>query len=190
MNDAASSGRHSLRGFVAFKWLVYVLLAGNVMLYGMHGTVTEQIDTGAWVVLLLLFEWETGDWRTSPRLRRWLHGLRIPAAAAVVWACFDYALAREWLDFGNALTWLGVVALLELEVRIPAQRPLAHALRRWATGLLYLALAGFLLTWFVRGVGDGTAAVWLDAWDALLWLVAFVVIELNVFGFEQRPTAA
>ena len=27
---------------------------------------------------------------------------------------------------------------------------------------------------------------WLDAWDALLWLAAFVVIELNVFGYGHH----
>ncbi|WP_242110433.1 hypothetical protein [Luteimonas aquatica] len=186
---AAWSGRRPLRGFAAFKWLVYALLAANVLLYGVHGTPTEQVDTGAWVVLLLLFEWETGGWRTSPRLRRWLHALRIPAAGAVLWACCDYALAGEWLDFGNALTWLGVVAMLELEVRIPPRRLLLHALRRWIAIALYLTLAGFLFAWLVLGATEGGAAVWLDAWDALLWLVAFVVIELNVFGFRQCPAA-
>ncbi|MBX3676037.1 MAG: hypothetical protein KF853_03335 [Rhodocyclaceae bacterium] len=26
---------------------------------------------------------------------------------------------------------------------------------------------------------------WLDAWDALLWLVAFFAIEMNVLGAER-----
>jgi hypothetical protein len=60
--------------------------------------------------------------------------------------------------------------------------------------VLYLALVGFMLTWAAMGIGDEAAsresmrAAWLDAWDALLWLVAFVAIELNVFGLApSRP---
>jgi hypothetical protein len=36
------------------------------------------------------------------------------------------------------------------------------------------------------GFGDeNPQAAWLDTWDALLWLVAFVVIEMNVFGVRD-----
>lgn len=173
------------RGFVVFKWSVYALLAANIGLYLRHGTATEMVDTAAWVVLLLLFEWETGGWPLPQRRRLLVHALRAVASIAVVAACVAYGLAGEWLDFGNALAWLGVVAALELEVRIPPRYARMHRLRRLATVGLYLALAGFLATWVVLGVREGGAGVWLDAWDALLWLVAFVTIELNVFRFAQ-----
>ncbi|HZH42792.1 MAG TPA: hypothetical protein VEY50_01720 [Lysobacter sp.] len=183
-----SAATRGVRWFVAFKWLVYALLALNVVLYGRHGTVTEQIDTAAWVVLLLLFEWETGGWTMSPRQRRLAHALRALASVAVVGACVDYALQLEWLDFCNAVTWLLVVVALELEVRVPAHWRGFHRARQAATGLLYLALAAFLLAWLAMSASGGAPA-WLDAWDAALWLVAFVVIELNVFGFAQTARA-
>lgn len=173
------------RGFVVFKWTIYALLALDVALYARYGRLTELIDTAAWLVLLLLFEWETGGWRLPARWVPALHGVRLLASAAVVVAVAGYALERVWLDFFNEMTWLGVVALLELEVRLPPNAMRLHRLRRMAAAALYLALVGFLLTWAVMGFGDDDPrAAWLDTWDALLWLVAFVVIELNVFGAD------
>jgi hypothetical protein len=182
--DAATKPR-PVRGFVVFKWLVYALLAVDVALYARQGTATEVLDTSAWLVLLLLFEWETGGWAMSSRQRVLVHGLRMLAAIAVAWACASYAFAREWLDFANATTWLAVVFALELEMRVPGRYRTFHRYRRIATWMLYVALAGFVVAWLALGIGDADGA-WLDAWDALLWLAAFVAIELNVFGVAAK----
>ncbi|GAB2501300.1 hypothetical protein [Lysobacter humi (ex Lee et al. 2017)] len=168
--------------FVAFKWSVYALLALNVALYGAHGSSTEQLDTAAWLALLLLFEWETGNWSMRPGARLVVHSLRLVASVAVVAACAGYALQREWLDFANAATWLAVVGSLELEVRVPAHRTRVHRVRHAVTMLLYLALAGFVAAWLAIGLAQGGAGAWLDAWDGALWLLAFAAIELNLFG--------
>ncbi|MFC0676998.1 hypothetical protein ACFFGH_03910 [Lysobacter korlensis] len=179
-SDAAPKPRQ-VRGFVVFKWLVYALLAIDVGLYATQGTATEMVDTAAWLVLLLLFEWETGGWPLRPRTRRALHAVRLLASAAIVWACRDYALQREWLDFANALTWLAVVFALELEVRVAATRIGFHRVRRAITWMLYAALGGFIVAWLWQAQGQ-VAGAWLDAWDASLWLAAFIAIELNVFA--------
>lgn len=172
------------RGFVVFKWLMYALLAGDVVLYALFGRLTELVDTAAWLVLLLLFEWETGGWSLPSRLRPALHGVRAIAALAVLAACVGYALERQWLDFSNEMVWLGVVALLELEVRLSADAVRLHRWRRGAAAALYLVLVAFLVSWAVEGAtGPQPMHAWLDAWDALLWMAAFVVIELNVFGY-------
>lgn len=173
--------------FALFKWGVYALLALNVGLYGVHGTPTEQVDTAAWVLLLLLFEWETGGWGISRRARLAAHGLRLLASLAVTASCVAYALQREWLDFANAATWLAVVVALELEVRVPPARRRFHRMRAATTLGLYVALASFLLAWLLIGLEEGGTAAWLDAWDAALWLLAFAAIELNVFGWAGRP---
>ncbi|MCD9033333.1 hypothetical protein LDO32_16580 [Luteimonas sp. Y-2-2-4F] len=176
-----------VRGFALFKWAVYALLAGNVALYALGGTPTETVDTAAWVLLLLLFEWETGGWRRPRGSRTVARLLRALAGLAVLWACVDYALDGERLDFANATTWLGVVLALELELRLPARWRRAHLARRVFAWAFYIALAGFALAWWALAFG-GEREAWLDAWDASLWLAAFVVIELNVFGWARtRP---
>ncbi|MBB5016099.1 hypothetical protein [Rehaibacterium terrae] len=171
------------RAFAGFKWCVYALLAANVLLYSLHGTLAETVDTAAWVVLLLLFEWETGGWSMGDGQRRFAHGLRLCATLAVIWACVSYSLDGEWLDFANACAWLGVVVALESELRVDAGFRRFHRLRRGATLGLYALLAAFALAWLWQGE-------WLDAWDAALWLIAFVAIELNVFGLAGTSRSA
>lgn len=167
--------------FSTFKWSVYALLAANVWLYAQHGRVTEWLDTAAWFLLLMLFEWETAGGRIARRARTALHGLRVLASLAIAVACAGYALEAEWLDFANQATWLAVVALLELEVRVPAERTSLHRLRRLLAGACYAALFAFLLAWVgAAPTGAEPGQSLLDAWDAALWLVAFVAIELNV----------
>jgi hypothetical protein len=39
---------------------------------------------------------------------------------------------------------------------------------------LYGALAGVALTWFVQGE-------WFDGYDAVLWIAAFALIEMDLF---------
>lgn len=190
-SDAPSTKPRPVRGFVVstrawriFKASLYALLMGNVALYALQGTGAETIDTAAWLVLLVLLEWETGGWSLTSRTRAAVHGIRAIASFAVLWACAVYALDREWLDFANAAAWLGAVLMLELEVRIPPRRAHLHRVRRVATWILYAALGGFAAAWWLQGLG-GVDGAMLDAWDATLWLLAFVAIELNVFGWRS-----
>ena len=171
------------RGFFVFRWLVYGLLAADIVLYARFGRTTELVDTAAWFVLLMLFEWETGGWRMSERARMSVHVVRVLAGLAVALAVAGYAWEREWLDFANEAVWLAVIVLLEIEVRVPRQARELHRWRRWITTLLYAALVAFMLVWLADGlVGEEPWHALLDAGDALLWLVAFATIELNVFG--------
>lgn len=188
-SPGSTSKPRPARGFVVFKWTVYALLALDVVLYARFGRATELLDTASWVVLVALFEWETGGWPLPRAVRPLLHVVRAIASIGVVTAVVGYAMERQWLDFANETTWLGVVGLLELEVRLPARYARLHRWRRRASMLLYVGLVGFLCTWAIHGViGDDPRAAWLDTWDAVWWLVAFVVIELNVF--DWAPASA
>ena len=91
-------------------------------------------------------------------------------------------MERESLDAINSGLWIAVVVLLEIEVRRP--RDVAR-FRPWfaaAAAMLYTALALLVLTWGWRGE-------WLDAYDALLWLVAFAIIEMDVLATRQSGGA-
>jgi len=87
-----------------------------------------------------------------------------------------------WTDVINAGTWILVVCLLELDVRLQFEHRLIGYWLSFSKGakyLLYPTLLGAALYW--GGVG-----VFLDFWDAFLWLVAFVFIELNVFQWREE----
>ena len=161
-----------------YRWVktaIFALLAGNAVVFSFTGTVTEALDAGAWLILLALFELETGQgpWPAATRAATALHAVRLAAAAAIGTAAVGYVYQEQWLDAINTGLWIAVVVLLEFEVRYPA----AVACRRTActalAAVLYSGLAALVPVWAWRGE-------WFDAYDAALWLVAFATIEINV----------
>jgi hypothetical protein len=91
-----------------------------------------------------------------------------------------------WVDVVNAAVWLLVVLLLEVDVRLQERNlyeGLALFLSTVAKIALYSILAIAVVIWAVKGD-------FVDWWDALLWLVAFVFIELNVFEWRQESHEA
>lgn len=167
-----------------FKAAVIALLVCNTAVFFATGTATEALDAAAWLVLLASFELETGwgnRFRESPGPTI-LRGVRLGAAFAIVAAAIGYIRGGEWLDAVNVGLWIAVVALLEFEIRRP-QAVAPH--RAWFAAvatLLYCGLGVMVLVWAGRGE-------WFDAYDALLWLVAFVTIEIDVFNVTRKVTA-
>lgn len=96
------------------------------------------------------------------------------------------ALESAWglavIDIINAGTWLLIVLLLEVEVWMQLRDGLSDKLLRMSKflkGLLYLVL-------FVAAAYWGFEGSFLDFWDAFLWLVAFIFIELNIFQWHEE----
>lgn len=159
----------ALRPTRAFKAAIVALLLANTAWYAASGNVSQTLDAAGWLSLLLSFEAEasSGTTRWLPLLR----ATRIVAAAFIAWSTTAYYRDAAWLDAANATMWLAVWLMLELEFRARADRS-----RRWMRGItraLYAAIAGLVIAWAYRGE-------WFYAYDALLWIVAFVTIELDV----------
>lgn len=174
--------------FPWFKWTVYSLLAVNILLFLLTETVTEGLDSLAWVVLLLLFEWETSQ-LDKPYVSKWerwgIHGGRIAAYALVLWSAFGYSSATHIAEHGvvdmwNAWTWILIVLVLEYDVYAPGRYGRWEwYLRNAIKVVLYAALFVYALLWGL----DGS---WLDFYDALLWILCFFAIEMNVANYEEQ----
>jgi small-conductance mechanosensitive channel len=167
--------RNGVPGSAVFRAALYGLLAFNVALFAVAGTFTQALDTAAWWILLVLFDLESraAPWTSRALPRFLMRALRLLAAAGVAAAALGYLRAGEWLDAANACLWIAVVILLEAEVRKPEW---AAAHRRGFTvtaTVLYSALAALILAWGWKGA-------WLDAYDALLWLIAFGTLEMGL----------
>ncbi len=260
------------RIFQIFKYSIYSLLALNVYLFFadewiaanhlfMDGVAVEDIfqafsasiDTAAWVVLLLLFEMETYVLSDSQvRRHRWsLHGIRFlsyffillsyqgywaksldlyevtPIQAVSACELVDHetvymltldefadltgdncqelpteggfvqlndtdiisdavalwdARALAWVDVFNASLWLLIVVMLELDVwmQLRDKQSRVYDLASGASKIiLYSGLLIAALYW-------GWAGAFIDFWDAFLWLVAFVFIEMNVITWREE----
>jgi len=170
-------------GTTWFKAAVFALLVCNTTILLSAGTASEALDAAAWLVLLASFELETGYGGRfgAGRSAAILRGARLVAAAAIVAAAIGYVGGEEWLDAINLGLWIAVVVLLEFEVRRP-DAVAAHRARVTAVAtLLYCGLGVPVLVWAGRGE-------WFDAYDALLWLVAFAAIEIDLFKFARQMT--
>jgi len=87
-----------------------------------------------------------------------------------------------WVDVINAAVWLLVVLVLEIDVRLQEHgrfEGLALKASNASKFVLYSILFLAAIYWGVKGD-------FVDFWDAFLWLVAFIFIELNVFEWRQE----
>ena len=87
-----------------------------------------------------------------------------------------------WVDVINSGVWLLVVLVLEWDVYLQEANKLEGAVLRISNASKYVLYTLLLLAAIYWGFkGD-----FVDFWDAFLWLVAFVFIELNVFEWRQE----
>jgi hypothetical protein len=87
-----------------------------------------------------------------------------------------------WVDVINSAVWLLVVMVLELDVFFQEKNRLEGMFLRVSNASKFVLYSLLLLAAIYWGVkGD-----FVDFWDAFLWLVAFVFIELNVFEWRQE----
>jgi hypothetical protein len=95
------------------------------------------------------------------------------------------ALHLAIVDIVNAADWLVIVVLLEIEVYLQIRERLTDQMirvGRWVKALLYGTLFAAAIYWGVEGD-------FLDFWDAFLWLVAFIFIEMNIFQWQEETEA-
>ena len=110
--------------------------------------------------------------------------LRFPDIAAVVdQPGFRDIVRLAWVDVINAGVWLLIVLVLEVDVRLQNRKILAGSVLRVSRTCKFFLYSTLLL----RGpLYWGLKGDFVYFWDAFLWLVAFIFIELNVFTWLQE----
>jgi len=88
-------------------------------------------------------------------------------------------------DVVNSIAWIVLVIVLEIEIMLQFGRSLSKRLTilaRYIKGTLYIALLAAAIYW-------GYLSALLDFWDAFLWIVAFVFIEMNMLEWAEEVEA-
>jgi len=98
----------------------------------------------------------------------------------------DSALGLAIIDIVNASTWLVIVVMLEAEVWMQLKNLLTD--RLMTTGKYLKTL--FYGVLFLCAAYWGFEGTFLDFWDAFLWLVAFIFIEMNIFQWHEETEEA
>jgi hypothetical protein len=170
------------------KWSIYSLLFINMILFFMHQTIIEGLESLAWLVLLFLLEWETSQMDqdyTSSLERFILQGGRFLAYIVIVYSAYEYGTVNYidengMLDLFNATIWILVALLIEYEIFYEKN---FHQIAVKILGLFKIALYIGLFVVAILWQLDGE---WLDFYDAALWIVCFFFIELNILQFEDK----
>lgn len=84
----------------------------------------------------------------------------------------------------NSANWLVIVMILEMDVFLQSRGNLQGLMVTISKGVkvvLYSVLFLAAVYWGIKGD-------FLDFWDAFLWLVAFVFIEMNIFEWHKETS--
>lgn len=160
------------------KLAILLLLTCNALIYAIVDTLTAAVDAGAWLILLVMYELQTHS-NELPVSEAVLRTVRSGLIGVIALVFFSYWHDSEWLDVVNSLLWFGLIAIMELEVRRPTV-VFKYTNLFWL--LTILIFSGLIV---VAGLWLWQQA-WLDAYDALLWIIAFGLIEVDIAQFLQR----
>jgi len=136
-----------------------------------------------WAYAVDLDEYEMIDPTNCSALSSATSFFRFPDTSALVDAAGRTEIIRlAWVDVINAAVWLLVVVVLEIDVRLQEHDLLKGLALRASTVAKWILYS----TLFLAAVYWGFKGDFVDFWDAFLWLVAFVFIEMNVFTWRQE----
>lgn len=87
-----------------------------------------------------------------------------------------------WVDVINAGTWILIVIVLEIDVRLQER----NQLEGMALAISTVLKIAFYSILFLCAVYWGFKGDFVDFWDAFLWLLAFFFIEMNVVEWRHE----
>jgi hypothetical protein len=177
--------------FMAIRVIAYVLIVYSFWGYCVkYGLVTNNVPFSIadvcslagteWNYIYLLDEYPPIDLAACTAMQGkelfQIAGTEIIATSEQL----EDAIRLALIDILNAGTWLVIVVLLEVEVWLQIKELLTDRMLligKYIKGFFYALLFFCAIYWGFEGD-------FLDFWDAFLWLVAFIFIELNIFQWH------
>lgn len=90
-----------------------------------------------------------------------------------------------WADLIEVLTWLVIIAAMEIVVRLQGRGIVAGTSIRAATTIKYL---GYLVILALAAYW-ASLSHWLYTWDTFVWIAGFGAIEINISEWRNELTA-
>jgi hypothetical protein len=154
---------------------IAILLTINAMFYALIDSFINTLDAFAWLGFLLSCELETATY-VSPFREETLQKIRNGLIILIVLLTFAYLFTGDLLGLLDSILWLGLVALLEFEIRAP-QMMLENKKKYWLASLG--VFSGLLI---MLGIYAWNGS-FLDAYNQFLWIFAFTLVEVDIFKF-------
>lgn len=87
-----------------------------------------------------------------------------------------------WADVINSTAWISVVLMLEIDVRIQLG---SISSTFWSKYNIFVKVTVYAIL-LLAAIFWGITGNILEFWDAFLWIVAFVLIEMNMFEWQAE----
>lgn len=87
-----------------------------------------------------------------------------------------------WVDVINASAWVSVVLMLEIDVHTQLGN---ISSKFWEKYNIFVKVTVYGIL-FIAAVYWGVTGNFLEFWDAFLWILAFVLIEMNMFEWQAE----
>ena len=202
-------GMNSSKLFQLFKYSVYAFLALNVYLFFAEEFLAARvqfpqgvplgdtilafaatIDTAAWVVLLLMFELETyvlEDHHFSPVVTVTMQGVRVLCYAFIIYAFYGYIINLSFIN--QTMPYAAVTNLCDLvadgwsyAVDLDEYTQLsATNCNSFSDAATFYRFKDMFAVVDVQGLTDIRYLAWVDVINAALWLLVFIVLEVDVY---------
>lgn len=165
---------------IHLKSIVMLLLLINAFVFWQRGEYNDCLDSLAWLALMTLYAIESGSVNLCHRANRNRLLLRNMVVILIVVAEGSYLVEGAWLDAGYSLIWLGVMLFLEFECRYPqsvVDHPRYH---RWIGYGLLFGMSAIIVGWIME-------EAYFNAYDGLIWCLAFLIIDLDLMASALVP---
>jgi hypothetical protein len=179
---------HGLR-FFCYAFIVYAFYGYIVNLQFASSTATADgisnlcdVVGGNWLYAVALDQYEQiteGNCATFSSASDFYRYLSMPVLVDL--HTYQDLLRLAWVDVINSAMWLLVVVNLEIDVRLQERGKFDGLILRISNVSKFFIYSVL----FLAAVYWGFKGDFVDFWDAFLWLVAFVFIEMNVFSLRQ-----
>ena len=90
-----------------------------------------------------------------------------------------------WIDVLDAVLWILILLTIERVIRLQER----HEIDGRRIGRIYKLKAALYVTLFLFAAVWAFLSHWLYAWDAVLWIAGFLVIEMNVNQWRDEIRA-
>lgn len=86
------------------------------------------------------------------------------------------------IDVFNSFAWLVIAIVIEIDVWLQLKQKLVGNVKK-VTNIIKIIAYTILV---ISAISWGVSGIFLDTWDALLWVLAFVFIEMNLFKWQKN----
>lgn len=183
--------KHGIR-FV--KVAIFALLALDVAFFMRVGTLNEVLDQCGWLILLIVFLYETSGLDQAYASQFEKYGLYVAQTIGyllVIYTCATYWIEDDTSSFVNSAAWLAICVSIAYDVYAPGEYGgLEWRIRNAVKIILYTIVVGCAALWGWEGFESGDADDILSSYDALLWIACFAVVEQHVLDYEAEEEEA